>query len=147
MLGIAWADVLPDAAASAVYRVDLAVSQTPMHHDLGIKGDYQARMEYGVQWFGRAGTYDRFVLGLDTPSTPGLVLYFRLDDPWVVTFFGLESWPDGDTGRGPTIVETFADPVAFDLSGGYSNQVSTMGCPSSGKRISAKPLSVMLIRR
>ncbi|MDJ0496452.1 MAG: hypothetical protein QNJ89_01385 [Acidimicrobiia bacterium] len=116
--GILWADLLPGPEDAAVYRVDMVVPDTPMSHQWGVAGDLQARMEYGVEWFGRAGTYDRLVFGLDGPGTPGLVFYFRLDDPWVVEFLGMEAWPAGDTGRGPEAVETFAEPATLDLSGG-----------------------------
>ena len=116
--GILWPDMLPAPEAGAVYRVDMMVPDTPMSHVWGVAGDLNAGMEYGVEWFGREGTFDRLVFGLDEPAVPGLVFYFRLDDPWVVEFFGLEAWPDGDTGRGPAAVELFAEPVRLDLSGG-----------------------------
>ncbi len=115
--GILWSDLLPGPDARAVYRVDMVVPDTPMSHEWGVAGDLEARMEYGVEWFGRECTYDRLVIGLDTPETPGLVFWFHLDGPWVVEFLGMEAWADGDTGRGPSAVETFAEPATLDLSG------------------------------
>jgi hypothetical protein len=115
--GVLWDELLPDREAGAVYRVDMVVPDTPMSHQWGVAGDLPARMEYGVEWFGREGTYDRLVFGLYEASTPGLVFYFRPSDPWVIEFFGMEAWPDGDTGRGPAAVETFAEPAMIDLSG------------------------------
>lgn len=115
--GVTWDDVLPGSEATALYRVDMTVPDTPMSHQWGVAGDFEGRMEYGVEWFGREGTYDRFVLGLDPLETPGLVFYFRLDDPWVVEFFAMEAWADGNLGRGPSGLEEFSDPATLDLSG------------------------------
>lgn len=117
--GILWADLLPGPEAGAVYRVDMMVPDTPMSHVWGVAGDLEARMEYGVEWFGHDGTYDRLVIGdgHELPGTPGLVFYFRFDDPWVVEFFAMEGWPAGNIGRGPEVVEEFAERATLDLSG------------------------------
>jgi hypothetical protein len=117
--GILWADLLPGSDAGAVYRVDMMVPDTPMSHVWGVAGDLEARMEYGVEWFGHEGTYDRLVIGggHELPGTPGLVFYFRFDDPWVAEFFAMEGWPAGNMGRGPEAVEEFAEPATLDLSG------------------------------
>ena len=92
---------------------------TPMSHAWGVAGDLAARMEYGVEWFGHEGTYDRLVIGdgHELPGTPGLVFYFRLEDPWVVEFYAMEGWPGGNIGRGPEVVEEFVEPLTLDLSG------------------------------
>ena len=76
-------------------------------------------MEYGVEWFGHDGAYDRLVIGdgHERPGTPGLVFYLGLDDPWVAKFFAMEGWPAGNLGRGPEAVEEFAEPLTLDLSG------------------------------
>ncbi len=117
VFGLAWDEFLPDPAASAVYRVDMLELDNPMSHVFNVAGDLDARMEYGVEWFGHEGTYDRLVFGFDGPGEPGLILYFHLDQPWVVQFIALEAWPVGNTGRGPEAVETFAEPVDLDFSG------------------------------
>ena len=119
MSGILWDDLLPGPEAAAVYRVDMMAPDTPMSHVWGVAGDLEARVEYGVEWYGREGTYDRLVMGRghESPGTPGLVFYFRLDDPWLVEFFAMEGWPAGNIGRGPEAVEAFAQPVILDLSG------------------------------
>ncbi len=117
--GILWADILPSPDAGAVYRVDMMAPDTPMSHVWGVSGDLEARMEYGVEWFGHEGTYDRLVIGdgHELPGTPGLLFYFRFDAPWVVEFFAMEGWPAGNIGRGPEAVEAFTEPAILDLSG------------------------------
>ncbi len=127
VFGLRWDEFLPGPDARAVYRVDMLELDNPVSHVFDVAGDLTTRMEYDVQWFGREGTYDRLVFGFDGPGTPGLLLYFRLDQPWVVRFVGLEAWPDGDTGRGPSAVETFAEPVALDFSGGQGETSTERG--------------------
>jgi hypothetical protein len=112
-----WEEFLPGPGARATYRVDLLVSETPMNHDLGIAGDFEARMEYGAGRFGQDRTFHRFVFGLETAADPGLALFFDLDEPWIVRFYALTVWPAGDQGRGPEISIEFDEPLVFDISG------------------------------
>ena len=116
--GILWDDILPAPGATALYRVDMVVPDTPMSHQWEVAGELEVRLESGVEWRAREGTFDRLVFGLDPLDSPGLVFYFQLDDPWVVDFFAMEAWAYGNTGRGPSAIEAFADAATLDLAGG-----------------------------
>lgn len=102
--GISWASIFPDPGARALYRVE----------DFGLAGDFEAKVEYGVEFGG--GVYDRWVFGDAEAGSTGIAIYFDFSEPWVVKYAGLEIYTTG-SAAGPDTSEVYVEPAVFDISG------------------------------
>lgn len=100
-----WAEVWPADGAEATYQVLTFDGQSLL---------VPARLDYGVAWEG--GTWDRLTVGTADFGGTGAAFYFDRSEPWVIRWWGVESFfpgmPEGQVQR-----EWFAEPAVLDLGG------------------------------